>query len=39
MAGDREKYLDAGFNDYVSKPIIDEAVLTGSIRRWLAPGT
>jgi CheY-like chemotaxis protein len=37
MAGDREKYLDAGFNDYVSKPIVDEAVLTGSIRRWLRP--
>lgn len=35
MAGDRERYLEAGFNDYVSKPIVDEAVLTGSIRRWL----
>ncbi len=37
MAGDREKYLAAGFNDYVSKPIVDEDVLTGAIRRWLAP--
>ena len=36
MAGDRERYLEAGFDDYVSKPIVDEAVLTGSIRRWLA---
>ena len=35
MAGDRERYLEAGFNDYVSKPIVDETVLTGSIRRWL----
>lgn len=35
MTGDREKYLAAGFNDYVSKPIVDEDVLTGSIRRWL----
>lgn len=37
MAGDREKYLAAGFNDYVSKPIVDEDVLTGAIRRWLDP--
>ncbi len=35
MAGDRERYLKAGFNDYVSKPIVDETVLTESIRRWL----
>lgn len=35
MAGDRERYLEAGFNDYVSKPIVDEEVLTSSIRRWL----
>jgi CheY-like chemotaxis protein len=37
MAGDREKYLAAGFNDYVTKPIIDEAVLTEAIERWLSP--
>ncbi|MEK9500361.1 response regulator [Gaopeijia maritima] len=35
MAGDRERYLEAGFDDYVSKPIVDEEVLTGAIRRWL----
>ncbi len=37
MAGDREKFLAAGFDDYVTKPIVDEAVLLGAIERWLAP--
>lgn len=35
MTGDRAKYLDAGFTDYVSKPILDEEVLLSSIRRAL----
>ena len=36
MAGDRDKYLAAGFNDYVTKPIIDEDVLIEAIERCLS---
>ena len=35
MAGDREKYLSIGFNDYVTKPILDEDLLIDAIERCL----
>ena len=37
MAGDREKFIKAGFDDYVSKPIVDETLLLDAIAR-LLPG-
>ncbi len=37
MAGDRDKYLAAGFNDYVTKPLVDEALLIAAIERCLSP--
>ena len=35
MSGDRERYLAAGFNDYIAKPIVDETILLAAIERWL----
>ncbi len=35
MAGDREALLEAGFDEYVMKPIVDEAVLIEAIERLL----
>ena len=38
MAGDREKYLAAGFNDYITKPIVDETLLLHAMEKWIAAG-
>jgi len=37
MTGDREKYLAEGFDDYVTKPILDESILLEAIARALPP--
>jgi CheY-like chemotaxis protein len=40
MTGDRDRYLALGFNDYVTKPILDENELLAAIERALgAAGT
>ena len=35
MTGDRERFLGAGFDDYVTKPLVDESVLLDAISRLL----
>ena len=37
MVGDREAFLAQGFDDYASKPIVDESVILSILRRLLGP--
>ena len=37
MAGDRQRCLDAGMDDYLSKPV-DKSVLEDTLKRWLQRG-
>lgn len=37
MAGDRERFLAGGFDEYVAKPIVDERHLLEAIERLLTP--
>jgi len=36
VSGDRERFLEVGFNDYVAKPIVNEEAFLQSIKRWLS---
>ncbi len=39
MSGDRERFLGEGFDEYLTKPIIDDMLLLDAIERGLAPSS
>ncbi|MEZ4414485.1 MAG: response regulator [Gemmatimonadota bacterium] len=39
MAGDRERFIGLGFDDYLTKPIVDEDALIEAIERWRKPAS
>lgn len=34
MAGDRDKFIEYGFDDYVTKPILDDKAFLNLIQKW-----
>ena len=38
LPGDKENFLRQGFNDYITKPIIDDNILFETINKWILPG-
>lgn len=34
MTGDREKYLSLGFDEYITKPIIDDTLLVNAVEKF-----
>jgi len=38
MAGDEEKALAAGCDDYLAKPIVDPGIVKSKVEEWLANG-
>ncbi|MCD6234999.1 MAG: response regulator [Candidatus Neomarinimicrobiota bacterium] len=38
LPGDKENFLRQGFNDYITKPIIDDNILFETINKWIPPG-
>lgn len=39
MSGDRERFIGEGFDEYISKPILDDTLLLEAIKRGLASET
>ncbi|BFN37094.1 response regulator [Fidelibacter multiformis] len=38
LPGDKENFLRHGFNDYITKPIIDDIILFETINKWIPQG-
>jgi len=36
LPGDKEHFLRQGFNDYITKPIINDSILFSTIQKWIS---